>query len=361
MTNQSALASDPESSPLLEPLLAVHSAPSLAWLADATANAAQRGLGVLYTLLHVTDGSGRLTAVAPASGPQRSVLARLSQTLRVDLTAGKADPALRPRLAEVLEDGRPAVIAGIGKALPQSVDEERLEAVAIELGVTSVIAAPLEWEGERYGLVLLFGGPALPKLTSSAEVLAQHVAVAIANLKEREAGRKHGELDAVRWVYDERRFIEELNLELRRAQRHQRPLSVLLVRILNLDEIRARYGRFLSERVLRQVAGRLDDAMRDTDFLGAAGADGFGAILVEADQEGAAIAENRLLEGIRDLRLPPTVLTDLTVEVGCSTATMPQDGETAEELTAAADARMQRHTIEHHQDGGGHEEAASAG
>lgn len=345
MNIQPAVTNDSDGSLLLEPLLGIHSAPSIAWLADAAATAAQRGLGVLYTLLYVADASGRLSAVTPASGPQRGVLARLSQILGTDVAVGKVDPGLKPRLAEALDNGRTVAIAGLGHALPQIVEEEQAQAAEIELGVTSVIAAPLQWDGEQFGLLLMLAGPGQSKQTASAELLARHVAVAIANLREREAGRKRGEVDAVRWVYDERRFLEELDQESRRARRHQRPLSMMLVRILNLEELRTRYGRFLSERVLRQVAGRLDDAMRDTDFLGASGSDGFGAILIEANQEGAKVAEKRLLAGLQELQLPDSVLADLKIQVGCGAATLPQDGETAEELTAAAEARLREHTI----------------
>jgi diguanylate cyclase (GGDEF)-like protein len=326
MTSQSASSIEPDNSPLMEPLLAIHSAPSLTWLADAAAGAAQRGLGVLYTLLYVSDASGRLTPVTPASGPQRSVLARLSQTLGIDVAAGKVSEA---------------------------------QAAEIELGVTSAIAAPLQWDGEQTGLLLLLAGPGQSKQTASAELLARHVAVAVSNLREREAGRKRGEVDAVRWVYDERRFNEELDQESRRAHRHQRPLAVLLVRILNLDELRTRYGRFLSERVLRQVAGRLDDAMRDTDFLGASERDGFGAILIEADQEGAKVAEKRILAGLQELHLADGILADIKVDVGCAAATLPKDGETAEELMAAAEARLRRPNLAQ-QDTTSHEDAASA-
>ena len=41
------IKSDSQQSPLVEPLLAIHSAPSVSWLADSTATAAERGLGAL--------------------------------------------------------------------------------------------------------------------------------------------------------------------------------------------------------------------------------------------------------------------------------------------------------------------------
>ena len=340
-----SIKSDSQKSPLLEPLLGIHSAPSVSWLADSTATAAERGLGVLYSVFYVLDESGRLSAVAPASGPQKGALARLNQALGFDLLVAKVVPEERPQLAAALVGGRTLSIDDLNDALPQPLDADQILSLERELGVASAIVAPFRQSGESSGLLLLLVGREVGGPVGYAESLARHVAVALTNLRERDAGRKRGEVDAVRWVYDERRFSEELDQESRRAKRHSRPLSVLFVRVLNLEELRARYGRFLAERVLRQVAGRLDDAMRGTDFLGASASDGFGAILIEANQDGADMAEERLLAGLHEMKLSHTELPDLEIQLGCATATLPQDGEAADELTAAAESRLQRRTI----------------
>ncbi|MDZ4277527.1 MAG: diguanylate cyclase, partial [Dehalococcoidia bacterium] len=158
---------------------------------------------------------------------------------------------------------------------------------------------------------------------------------------------------AVRWIYDEERLREELEQESRRARRHGRPLSILLVRVEGFDALQGRYGRFLAEQVLRQVAARLDDAKRDTDFLGASGENGFVAILVEADADGAARAEERLIAGLEAMELPRTDLPDLDLRLACATATQPEDGEDAAALLASGEARLRDWTV-------GQEKAASA-
>lgn len=339
------IKSDLQQSPLLEPLLGIHSAPSISWLADSTATAAERGLGALYSVFYVVDASDRLSAVTPASGPQKGALARLSQALGFEFGAVKIDPEERPQLAAALAKGRTLRIDNLSDVLPHPLDDDRIQSLERDLGVASAIVAPFHRNGESSGLLLLLVGRGQTGFLGYAESLARHVAVALTNLREKEAGRKRGEVDAVRWVYDERRFLEELGQESRRAKRHERSLSVLFVRILNLEELQARYGRFLAERVLRQVAGRLDDAMRDTDFLGASASGGFGAILIEADLDGAHMAEERLLAGLHEMKLPHTELPNLEIQLGCATATLPQDGETPEELTAAAESRLQQRTI----------------
>ena len=41
------------------------------------------------------------------------------------------------------------------------------------------------------------------------------------------------------------------------------------------------------------------------------------------------------------MKLPHTDLPDLPIELACATATLPQDGESAEELVAAAESRLE--------------------
>lgn len=220
------------------------------------------------------------------------------------------------------------------------VDPERTTDAQRRLGIAQTLVVPLIWDGETFGLLFLLMPAGAPSRPLQAELLGRHVAVAARNLRRTAADRKRGELDAVRWVYDENRFLEQLNGEVRRAQRHARPLSIMVTQVQNLDELRVRYGRFLADQLLRRVGVLLAEEMRDTDFVGAFRADGFATILVEADREGAARAEKRLHASLDSLRLPNTDLPGLNIQLACATATLPEDGETADELAAVAEGRL---------------------
>jgi len=174
-----------------------------------------------------------------------------------------------------------------------------------------------------------------------AELMGRHVAVALKNVRDKEAGRKRGELDAVRWVYDEQRFNEQLSKEISRAQRHKRALSVLLLRVENVQELRTRYGRFLTERLLRQIGVTMEETIRYTDFLGAYNDDGFAGILVEADQAAAKRARERMLAALEKVGLPRADLPDFHLELSCATATLAVDGEAGPDLIAAARERLE--------------------
>ncbi len=329
-----------EAEPLLEPLLAVHSAPTPEWLADAASTAAERGLGALYCLAYLADASGRMAGQRPASRERMRALARLRQELQTDLTSHRLDPRERPELATAIQEEHAASFAGLSQVFPAPADIERMAEGQRRLGIAAVWVAPISWDRESFGLLLLLMPADPPSTLLQAELLGRHVAVALGQLRQKAAERKLGELDAVRWVYDEQRFLEQLGKEARRAQRHQRPLSVMLLRLQNLDELRARFGRFLADQLLRRLGRRLAEDMRDTDFVGAFRNDGFATILVEADREGARRAEERLVTSLRSTKLSNADLPGLTIQLAYATATLPEDGETAEELTNAAEARL---------------------
>jgi len=326
-------------SPLLEPLLAIHSASDIGWLTDAAMTAAERGVGALYGFLYLGTESGELRGEEPASPQRIGSIARVTQTLGVDPTRLAIDPEASGPVAAALRDGKGSSTTSLDAVLVELPDKQ-VEKAQRKMGVSDVWIVPVEANNETMGVFVLLLPDNHTAAIGTAEVLGRHIAVALANLREGDAARKRGELDAVRWIHDERKFVEELGIEIQRSARHQRPLSVLIVRVDGYVEIRRRHGRFLAERALRRVAATMEDAMRATDFLGAYGEDGFAAILVEADETAAANAKKRYSDTLQKLDLSRANLPGLELTFSCAVATMKQGGSAAEELLAAAEEQL---------------------
>jgi diguanylate cyclase (GGDEF)-like protein len=324
---------------LLEPLLAVHGSANTGWLADSSAGAAERSLGALYAFLLLTDSTGRLVGQTPASDERLRSLVKIHQVLGIDPSTVRFAQDEKPVVGEALKSRQMAIASELADVLPLSPEEGRK--AQRQLAVDKVWVTPVYWAGESLGVLLLFMPPNPPATLQLAALLGRHVAVALDNLREEEAGRKRGELDAVRWVYDERRFREELGQEVQRGRRYDRPLSILVVRMRNLGELRARYGRFLAERSLRQLANHLSEEVRNTDFLGAFEDDGFACILVESDAAGAELARNRLLNAVKSRQVFSN-LPDADVQLACATASLMVDGETTEQLMRIAAERLEQ-------------------
>jgi diguanylate cyclase (GGDEF)-like protein len=320
-----------------EALLRLHSATSEAWLVEAAMAAAERSLGALYTFVFLFDSSGRLVGQqSPSEGRARS-LSRAHSALGQPLARLKLTPSDDTLLALSLRERHPITIDSLAEALNQVIDSETCQQAQQQLGIANCCVSPIEMSAEQLGVaLLLFGNEHAP--ISHVTLLCEHLARALLNLREQEAGRRRGELDAVRWVSDERRFAEQFERELGRANRHQRPLSILLMRVANFQEVRAQLGRFLADRLLRRIGAILSEQIRGSDFLGAYGDDGFALIMAEANAAAAAEAAQRLMPMTSSVQLEGGGTP--TPHLYYGTATFPEDGSTVEALIAAAEVRL---------------------
>lgn len=333
-------ASSSTVSPLLEALLAIHNAPDVPWLADATMTAAERGVGALYGFLYLGAGSGDLRGEEPASRERSGALARVAQILGKDPTRLTIDAESSPAIAEALAGRRAVAAETLSAVLPFPADEARAAKAQRKLGVSEVWIVPVEANNEVMGALVLLMPDNHSASIAAAEVLGRHIAVALANLREGDSARQRGDLDAVRWIHDERKVMDELSIELQRSARHGRSASLLIARVDGYTALRRQYGRFLAERALRRVAAAMQEAMRATDFLGAYGEDGFAVILVEADEQAAENARSRYLATLAKLDLSRANLPGMELQFSCAVATMTSGGSTAQDLLAAAEQQL---------------------
>ena len=87
------------------------------------------------------------------------------------------------------------------------------------------------------------------------------------------------------------KFIHALvGQEANRAVRYHRPLSILLIELDHAQHIHKELEQVQVEGLLREMAERLGQAIRDTDTVGFLDADGpphFAIVLPETDEQGA--------------------------------------------------------------------------
>lgn len=96
-----------------------------------------------------------------------------------------------------------------------------------------------------------------------------------------------------------RRFaLEELNREAARAQRHQRPLALLLMDIDHFKQLNDTYGHSVGDAVLKGLAHRLQSKLRRTDVFARFGGEEFFLLAIESDKHGAAALAGLLLERV---------------------------------------------------------------
>jgi diguanylate cyclase (GGDEF)-like protein len=136
----------------------------------------------------------------------------------------------------------------------------------------------------------------------------------------------------------------ELEREIRRAERHGRPVSCCFIDLDHFKDINDRYGHLYGNQVLARVAAVLRQGVRVGDTIGRYGGDEFLAILPDADEMAACAMGERLRSRIFTTRARG-IRDQLDTSIGVAQW---RPGSAADELLGAADAALLRA-----KDGGG--------
>jgi GGDEF domain-containing protein len=98
-----------------------------------------------------------------------------------------------------------------------------------------------------------------------AVTMAEHIAMALSNLKLHETLRSQSIRDPLTSLFN-RHFMEEsLELELRRAARTQRPLGLIMVELDNIKSFVSSFGRDAADTAVRETGGLLQTIIRKED------------------------------------------------------------------------------------------------
>ena len=147
-------------------------------------------------------------------------------------------------------------------------------------------------------------------------------------------------------LYNRRHFTERLSAELSAAQRHGRPLALLLVDVDHFKRVNDEHGHLAGDEVLKTVANVLQGVVRKEDVLARFGGEEFVVLARETPLSGAKTLAERLRRAVEQARTPfegkdlaVTVSIGVTVSFGL---TRFEPGRTEQQLLAAADRALYR-------------------
>lgn len=218
-----------------------------------------------------------------------------------------------------------------------AVEEEELEASLQDNGekAQSLMIVPLRAQGRSLGTLSALRFHKDPPYMEDDLVFFQDIAgraaLAIENALLHTEVQRLAITDALTEVYNRRGLFELGRREIERSRRFNRPLSVIMVDLDKFKDVNDTYGHAAGDQVLRAVARRLSDSLREVDMIGRYGGDEFIILLPETDLYTAcAVAERirqRVIHPITVGALPfGEIVLHLTASLGvCSLSADPQD------------------------------------
>lgn len=206
------------------------------------------------------------------------------------------------------------------------------------LGFVHRIGAPVLVDGRTWGVIMALRDSAPFRREDDRRLVrfAQLASLAVANASAHEALATQALTDPLTGLANRRAFDERLAEETERANRHGRPLSLMLVDVDHFKLINDHFGHATGDRVLVAVANSLRAVMRTGDLLARIGGDEMAMILPDCPIEPAALVAQRMLGAVKaDSALARR--HDVTLSAGVAGLAA---GQTADDLLRRADQAL---------------------
>ena len=172
--------------------------------------------------------------------------------------------------------------------------------------------------------------------------IAEHIALAVSNLKLKETLRQQSIRDALTGLFNRRYMEETLERELKRAERENKPVGVIMFDIDHFKEFNDLAGHDGGDALLRELGAFLNKNTRGGDIVCRYGGEEFLAVLPGANRENTSQRAEELRQRVKELLVYHLgkPLAKCTISLGV--AVFPENGLTSESLLKAADNALYR-------------------
>jgi len=268
----------------------------------------------------------------------------LTRTVFWERDEGRVLPALTldvaddPLLAEALTSLQPVLVRDTTR-------DGRITAQSQRAFLTAFVTAPLISDDEVVGLLVLESEEVGAFDVAAGEIaytFAGQAGIAIQNARLFGEVQRLATTDELTRIYNRRQFFTLADRELSRAQRYERPLSVIMMDIDHFKRVNDTHGHAVGDEVLREVARRLQETIRDVDILGRYGGEEFAVLLPDTRASDALVT---VAERLRLCIAETPVQTEagaLTVTVSLGLAQRSEDATSLTELLTRADGALYR-------------------
>jgi diguanylate cyclase (GGDEF)-like protein/PAS domain S-box-containing protein len=229
---------------------------------------------------------------------------------------------------------------------PHLVEQGRQGLVCKHLGEpdgSAYICVPMMAQGELLGLLHMAiseKGRSVETRQRFVMTVAEHIALALANLKLRETLRSQSIRDPLTGLFNRRYMEESLEREMRRASRGRHPVGIIMLDLDHFKKFNDSYGHDAGDALMRIVGNTLQRSIRAEDIACRYGGEEFTLILPEASLVDAAQRAESIRESIRNLNIQHRRQQLGGVTISAGVAIFPDHGPTGDAVLRAADAAL---------------------
>ncbi len=187
------------------------------------------------------------------------------------------------------------------------------------------IVAGMEYDVEDY----------IPKPFDPEVLLAKVTAI----LRKYERINKLLLYDALTNVFNRRTLEFRLSNELKRVNRYQQPVTIIMADLDHFKKINDNFGHDFGDVVLKTVASLFKEELRDTDYVGRVGGEEFVLVLPNTNKEAGLFVADRMRSRVEAYRFDHE---EVTVTFSGGAVAAPEDGTEMKTLLKKADQAMYR-------------------
>lgn len=173
---------------------------------------------------------------------------------------------------------------------------------------------------------------------AACERLLDSASLAVSNAKLYEKTLDLSEIDGLTGVKNRTSFLRMLGHEVSRAHRYSKFFGLMMLDIDYFKNYNDTNGHPQGDVLLKMVADKISDKMRETDAVGRYGGEEFIILLPETTKDDTVIIAERIRSAIEEYTFPRADKQPegkLTVSIGVSA--YPEDGDSDKKIIQAAD------------------------
>ncbi|MHC4344990.1 MAG: GGDEF domain-containing protein, partial [Planctomycetota bacterium] len=170
------------------------------------------------------------------------------------------------------------------------------------------------------------------------ELFSQLIGGSIGNIKLFEKMQRQATTDGLTGLVNHKRIYEVLEKELWRCRRYGGPLSLIMVDVDNLKMINDTYGHRAGDKVIKKIANKIRECIRQIDTAGRYGGDEFAVILPSTALADAVVVAERMVSAVAN---SPVTWSDGHIALSISVGLGEYDGQTSpEDITSRSDEAL---------------------